>query len=160
MSTTGVVIRMLDSGDAAVLDRVAPDVFDHAIDPRWTAEFFADPRHHLAAAIDDGQVVGFASGVHYLHPDKPPELFINEVGVAPTHQGQGIARRLMETLLEHGRALGCTQAWVGTEQTNTAANRLYASAGGVPEEFVLYAFRLRPEELDGDEAQGSRRSSS
>jgi ribosomal protein S18 acetylase RimI-like enzyme len=142
MSATGVVIRMLGSGDAAVLDRVAPDLFDHAIDARWTAEFFADPRHHLAAAIDGGEVVGFASGVHYLHPDKPAELFINEVGVAPTHQGQGIARRLMETLLDHGRALGCVQAWVGTEHDNTAANRLYASAGGKPEEFVLYAFDL------------------
>lgn len=145
MSTTGVVIRMLGPDEAAVLDRVAPDVFDHDVDPRWTAEFFSDPRHHIAVAVDDGQVVGFASGVHYLHPDKPPELFINEVGVAPTHQGQGIARRLMHTLMEHGRGLGCVQAWVGTEHDNTAANRLYASVGGVREDFVLYAFDLRRE---------------
>jgi hypothetical protein len=27
-------------------------------------------------------VVGFASAVHYVHPDKAPELWINEVGVA------------------------------------------------------------------------------
>jgi ribosomal protein S18 acetylase RimI-like enzyme len=140
-----IIIRMLGTGEAAVLDGVAPDVFDHAIDPRWTAEFFADPRHHLAVAMDGARVVGFASGVHYLHPDKPPELFINEVGVAPTHQGRGIARRLMETLLDHGRALGCGEAWVGTEHDNTAANRLYASAGGTPEDFVLYAFDLKPE---------------
>lgn len=143
MSVSEVAIRILDTGDAAVLDHVAADVFDNAVDARWTAEFFADPRHHIAVAMDAGQVVGFASGVHYVHPDKPPELFIDEVGVAPTHQGRGIARRLMETLLDHGRALGCVTAWVGTERDNTAANRLYASAGGVPEEFVLYAFDLR-----------------
>lgn len=145
MSATDVVVRMLGAGEAAVLDRVAPDVFDHGVDPRWTAEFFADPRHHIAVATDDGLVVGFASGVHFLHPDKPPELFVNEVGVAPTHQGRGIARRLMDTLLDHGRALGCVEAWVGTEQTNAAANRLYASAGGVRDEFVLYAFDLKRE---------------
>lgn len=145
MSATEVAVTMLGPGDAAVLDRVAPDVFDEPVDARWTAEFFADPRHHLAAAVDDGVVVGFASGVHYLHPDKPPELFINEVGVASTHQGRGLARRLMRTLLDHGRALGCVTAWVGTERTNTAANRLYASTGGVPEDFVLYAFDLTPE---------------
>ncbi len=145
MSATGVVIRMLGPGEAAVLDRVAPDVFDHDIDARWTAEFFADPRHHIAVALDEGRVVGFASGVHYVHPDKPAELFINEVGVAGTHQGRGIARRLMATLLDHARALGCVTAWVGTEQTNAAANRLYASAGGVPEDFVLYAFDLKRE---------------
>jgi ribosomal protein S18 acetylase RimI-like enzyme len=146
MSTSGTIIRMLDAGEAAVLDHVAPDVFDHAVDAGWAAEFVADPRHHLAVAIDAGQVVGFASGVHYVHPDKPAELFVNEVGVAETHQGQGIARRLMQTLLEHGRALGCVQAWVGTDHDNTAANRLYASVGGVPEPFVLYAFDLKREE--------------
>lgn len=145
MSATDVIIRILGDGEAAVLDRVAPDVFDHDVHPRWTAAFFADGRHHIAAAMDDGLVVGFASGVHYLHPDKPPELFVNEVGVAPTHQGRGLARRLMETLLDHGRALGCVQAWVGTEQSNAAANHLYASVGGVPEEFVLYAFDLKRE---------------
>lgn len=53
------------------------------IDPTWSAEFLRDPRHHIAVAIEDGVVVGIASGVHYLHPDKPPELFVNEVGVAP-----------------------------------------------------------------------------
>ncbi|HST59971.1 MAG TPA: GNAT family N-acetyltransferase [Longimicrobium sp.] len=146
MSATDVIIRMLGPGEAAVLDRVAPDVFDHDVDARWTAEFFADPRHHIAVATDHDVVVGFASGVHYLHPDKPAELFINEVGVADTHQGQGVARRLMATLLDHGRALGCVTAWVGTEQSNAAANRLYASAGGVPEAFVLYAFDLEKRE--------------
>ena len=150
MSATDCTVRMLGPDEAAVLDRVAPDVFDNPIHPRWTAEFFADPRHHLAVAMDGDVVVGFASGVHYVHPDKPPELFIDEVGVAPTHQGRGLARRLMHTLMDHGRALGCTQAWVGTEHDNTAANRLYASVGGVPEEFVLYAFDLgKPE---GEEA--------
>jgi ribosomal protein S18 acetylase RimI-like enzyme len=105
--------------------------------------------------MDGERVVGFASGVRYVHPDKPPELFINEVGVAPTHQGRGLARQLMHTLMDHGRALGCVQAWVGTEHDNTAANRLYASVGGVPETFVLYAFRLAPE--GGEAGEGADR---
>lgn len=146
MSETDCIVRVLGPGEAAVLDDVAPDVFDHAVDPRWAAEFFADPRHHLAVALDGGRVVGFASGVRYVHPDKPPELFIAEVGVAPTHQGRGLARRLMHALMGHARALGCTQAWVGTEHDNVAANRLYASVGGVRDDFVLYAFQLTPEE--------------
>ena len=124
-------VRMLGPDDAAVLDGVAPDVFDHEVDARWAAEFFADPRHHLAIALDDATVVGIASGVHYVHPDKPPQLFVNEVGVAPTHQGQGIGRQLMEALLARGRELGCSEAWVLTDYTNAAARRLYASAGGV-----------------------------
>jgi Acetyltransferase (GNAT) family len=56
-----------------------------------TTEFLADARHHLIMALNSGTVVGFVSAVHYLHPDKaPPEFWINKVGVAPTHQGQGI----------------------------------------------------------------------
>ncbi|MDZ4286655.1 MAG: GNAT family N-acetyltransferase [Prosthecobacter sp.] len=127
-------IRLLSPGDAAMLQHVAPGVFDHAIDPRWSAEFFADPRHHLAVAIEDGLVVAMASGVHYVHPDKPPELWVNEVGVASTHQSRGIGRQVLAALLAHGRTLGCAEAWVITHQGNTPARRLYAAVGGAEEE--------------------------
>jgi ribosomal protein S18 acetylase RimI-like enzyme len=139
-----VEIRVLWPTERAVLDQVAPDVFDHSIDPRWSAEFFADPRHHLAVALDGTLVVGFASGVHYVHPDKPPELWINEVGVAPSHQQQGLGRRLLEALLRHGATLGCVQAWVLTSPTNAAAQRLYAAVGGrvEAEPSLLYEFSL------------------
>jgi len=139
-----VAIRLLGPDDAPVLDRVADDVFDFAVDARWTREFLADRRHHLIVALDGEVVVGMTSAVHYVHPDKAPQLWINEVGVAATHRGQGIARRLLAAMLDHGRALGCTEAWVGTEETNAAARALYAGVPGAApaEPFVLYAFPL------------------
>lgn len=139
-----VTIRLLGPDDASVLGHVAPDVFDNAVDPRWTAEFFADPRHHLAVAQDGSLVVGMASALHYVHPDKPPELYINEVSVAPTYRNQGIGRRLLKALFTHGRTLGCAEAWLGTERNNTAALRLYAAAGGEedPEDTVIVWFDL------------------
>ena len=42
-----VEIRLLQPDEVSVLDHVAPDVFDNAINPRWSAEFLADPRHQL-----------------------------------------------------------------------------------------------------------------
>jgi aminoglycoside 6'-N-acetyltransferase I len=105
-------------------------VFDNDVDPKLAREFLADPHHHIAVALDNGVVVGFASAVDYIHPDKPRELWVNEVGTAPTHQGQGIAKRVMVALLAHGKALGCTVAWVLTDKDNTAARALYKSAGG------------------------------
>ena len=92
--------RILTAADITILDHVAPDVFDDDLQPTLVSEFLRDDRHHLAVAIDNGQLVGFASGVHYVHPDKPSELWINEVGVAPSHQGRGIGKAVMRTLLE------------------------------------------------------------
>lgn len=138
-------IRLLGPGDAHVLQRVADDVFDEPVDSRLADEFLGDRRHHMFVALDDGCVVGMVSAVDYVHPDKAAQLWINEVGVAPSHQRRGIARRLLDAMLEHGRTLGCTEAWLGTEHDNVAARRLYESAGSSPEPFVLYAFALRGE---------------
>src|SRR5680860_101394 len=98
---------MLGPDDAPVLERVAPEVFDNLVDARWSAEFLADSRHHLAVALDADTVVGIASAVHYLHPDKPPELWINEVSVTTTHRAAGVGRRLLHAIFKRGRKLGC-----------------------------------------------------
>ena len=115
-------------------------VFDNPVDQRWTAEFFADARHHLVVALDEGVVVAMASAVHYVHPDKPPQLWINEVGVAASHQGQGIGRRVLDRLVRLAGDLRCTEAWVLTDRANTIAQRLYEAAGALtpPEDCIMY----------------------
>jgi GNAT superfamily N-acetyltransferase len=123
-------VRILTVHDADLFGSVAHDVFDEPINPDYVTAFLADPRHHIAAAIDGGVIVGFASGVDYIHPDKPAELWINEVGVAPTHQGRGLGRRILDCLLAHGRVIGCRTAWVLTEAGNGPARALYTAAGG------------------------------
>jgi GNAT superfamily N-acetyltransferase len=137
-------IRVLIADDRAILENTAHDVFDNVLDPALVAEFLGDPRHHVAVAIDQGQVVGFASGVHYVHPDKPAELWINEVGVAASHQGRGLGRAVVRALLQHARRLGCREAWVLTDRANSAAMRLYASTGGSEAEgdHVMFNFDL------------------
>jgi ribosomal protein S18 acetylase RimI-like enzyme len=146
-----ITVRLLGPDEASVLDNVDDDVFDRAIDPRLCAEFFADPRHHLVVALDHDLVVGMASGVHYVHPDKPPQLFINEVAVASTHHNQGIGRRLVATLVAHGEAIGCNEAWVLTSPDNEPAKRMYRAAGAIPHEAinVMFSYLMRPRERDG-----------
>ena len=147
--TTTITVRLLGPDEAHVLDNVADDVFDDPVDPRWCAEFFADARHHLVVALDGNLVVGMASGVHYVHPDKAPELWINEVAVASTHHNQGIGRRLVTTLVDHGRTLGCGEAWVLTSPTNEPAKRMYRAAGAVADELsVMYTYRSRDDAGD------------
>jgi len=145
-----VSIKVLHSGDEQVLMTVAPEVFDNPVDPDLTREFLADPRHHIVVAIDDGRVVGFASGLHYVHPDKPPELWVNEVGVAPTHRRRGLGRAVVLALFEVARTHRCTGAWVLTDRDNAAAKALYGSVGGIEgqdglsESMVGYAFAFTP----------------
>jgi GNAT superfamily N-acetyltransferase len=125
-----IEIKILQRGDESALMNVAAEVFDNPIDAERTREFLEDRRHHIAVAIEDGLVVGFASGVHYVHPDKGPELWINEVGLAATHRRRGLGKAVLKALLEVGRAHHCRVAWVLTYQGNVAAKALYSSLGG------------------------------
>ena len=95
-------------------------------------------------AIQDETVIGFASAVHYIHPDKPTELWINEVAVTPGEHGKGVGKAIMKELLALGKRIGCANAWVLTDRSNTAANALYRSAGGAAAEgdTVMYEFGL------------------
>lgn len=142
-----LTIKVLSNTDLPLLLTAADDVFDNPVDENLAREFLADPRHHIIVALGDGVVVGFASALHYIHPDKPPELWINEVGIAAPHQGQGIAKAIMTEMLKLGKNLGCVNAWVLTDKNNIAANGLYKSVGGnfSDEETVMYEFGISRE---------------
>ena len=144
MTASQVTVRLLSAGDTNGFDYVAEDVFDYPVRTELAIEFLSDPRHHIAVALDGGVVVGMASAVHYVHPDKPAQLFIDEVGVAPSHQRRGIASELIARLLAHGQTLGCTEAWVAADEDNAPARGLYAHVGGQeePVRAVIYTFPL------------------
>jgi len=140
-----IEIRMVGPQDAAILNHVAPEVFDDPIVPQGVQEFLSSPHHHLAIAVENGIVIGFASAVQYFHPDKPrPELWINEVGVAPSHQNRGVGKAIMHALLEVARKADCVEAWVLTERNNQPAKGLYKAAGGQEEQddIVMFSFKL------------------
>lgn len=140
-----IAIRVLRAGDEAVLDRVAPGVFDEAVQPALAREFLAEPRFHLVVALDGDLVVGMASGLVHMHPDKEPEFFVNEVGVDDAYRRQGIGKRLMRAILAEAKAAGCSEAWLGTETDNAEALALYRAMmreGDREEPMVVFTYRL------------------
>ena len=141
-----IEIRALGPCDGELLLNAAHGVFDNPPRSKLTAEFLSDPRHHIVVALHSARVVGFISAVHYVHPDKGAELWLNEVSVASPYQNQRIGHRMLQHMLAHGRQLGCRCAWVLTDGANTPAMRLYAAAGGVPEPTpsILFEFELAP----------------
>ncbi|MEQ8954668.1 MAG: GNAT family N-acetyltransferase, partial [Gammaproteobacteria bacterium] len=121
--------RLATPGDAAALASVGDELFDFPIKPQRLQEFLADERHHLLLACVDECVVGMASAFHYIHPDKNPAMFINEVSVLEEYRNQGIARTLVRELVNYGRGLECKDFWVATEHSNVAARKAYRAAG-------------------------------
>ena len=142
MPPTELEIRHVKPGDEALFERVADGVFDEPIDADRLAAYLAEPGHHMLVALHAGEVVAQLAAVVHRHPDKPTELYIDEVAVAPAFQRQGIARRMFDEMLAVGKILGCEEAWVGTEPDNLAARRLYESRGADAQTFVLYEYEL------------------
>lgn len=135
--------RLLSIADAAVLLDVAEDVFDEDIVPERVLAYLADATNLMIVAIDGATVVGQCAAVVHRHPDQATELYIDNLGVAPTHQRRGIARELVARMFDAGRARGCREAWVGTEPDNDPANRLYEALGAEPvETFNLHLYKL------------------
>lgn len=138
-----IEIRRLTARDASLLERVADEVFDQPVDRERLTAYLAEPRHLMLVALADGIVVAQLAAVIHRHPDKPTELYIDEVGVAPQFQRQSIARRMLEAAFSIGRELGCEEAWVGTEPDNLPARGLYEQQGAEAEPFVMYVYDLR-----------------
>ena len=55
-----VEVRRARPGDDGLFERIADDVFDHAVELDVLAEYLAAPGHHFVIAIADGVVVGSA----------------------------------------------------------------------------------------------------
>jgi ribosomal protein S18 acetylase RimI-like enzyme len=137
-----VTIHHIQPGDEALLTDVAEDVFDDAIDPKRLSVYLAQPSQHLIVARSGNQVVGQIRGIILKHPDKPDELFIENLGVTPAYKRQKIATRLMQAMLELGKAQGCQEAWVATEDDNEEGKRFYASLVVTAVPVVMYTFDL------------------
>jgi ribosomal protein S18 acetylase RimI-like enzyme len=119
--------------EASAEERVkaAESLFDNDVDAEATRRFLANDANELLIAYVDGDPAAFVSATELAHPDHAqPELFLNELGVAEPYRGQGIGRELVERLWEIARQRGCRGMWVLTDDTNVAANKVYAAAGG------------------------------
>lgn len=142
-----IEIRKLGPGDEAVLEKVAPGVFDEPVRPDLTKRFLATPSYRIFVALDGDLVVGMATGFTHFHPDKDEEFFVNELGVDDDYRRRGIGERLLRAILAEARAMGCPDAWLGTEHVNGPALALYRKVmAGEDTEEPMSVFTY---ELDG-----------
>jgi ribosomal protein S18 acetylase RimI-like enzyme len=129
LSADHVDIVRIAVHNLALLSTTADDVFDDDLDDGLVERYVNSDTHMLVAAIIDGVVVGQSQGSIQHHVDGDSQLYIDNLGVAPTHQRHGTATQLLNEIIAWGRESGCRQAWIVTEPDNTAANLLYDSMG-------------------------------
>lgn len=126
------------------LETVAEGVFDGPVRAEFASAFIDCPRHVMFLAVAEDVVAGMISGVEYFHPDKPAQMWINELGVGDAYRRRGIGRALLTTLLDHARQTGCRSAFVVTEGDNGPARNLYATLEpqGTEAEAVFFEWTL------------------
>jgi ribosomal protein S18 acetylase RimI-like enzyme len=124
-----VSVRRAGPGDEREVERFG-HLFDDDVRAEETRRFLADERHILVLGYLEDRPAGFVSAVEVFHPDKPPELFLNEIGVAEDARRLGVARALVEELKRVGNERGCEEVWVLTDEGNRPAMGLYAKTGG------------------------------
>ncbi len=131
LNDSPAAIHLVTHATVSLLDNVDDDVFDNPVKPDLVSDFLRNPSHALFLAIVGGRVIGMATGIVCLHPDKPRSLFINEVGVSARFHRRGIGTQLINALVAWGRNQNCVEAWVAAEVGNSAARMFYRATGGV-----------------------------
>lgn len=137
-----IEIRQVNPGEEALLTRVRAGVFDRPVTQGLLSAYLARPGNVLILALVDGEVIGQCAATVQNHPDKPPELYVSEIAVAPNLRRRGVARRLIEGVFYAGKSLGCVTAWVVTNRGNDAARALFRDGAAKQEDALLHEYML------------------
>jgi [ribosomal protein S18]-alanine N-acetyltransferase len=128
-------LREMTWRDIPSLAALEPELFadDAWSEQTWWAELAGRPRRAYVVAERVGGVVGYA-GV-----DRGGEVAdVMTVAVAPTAQGQGLGKMLLDWLVAHARRGGAEHLMLEVRADNAAAQRLYSRAG-----FAMLTVRRR-----------------
>ena len=126
----GGVIRRLGPGDEARLAELCARFKQRVPGDEQAQRLLARDDVHVFAALEDGQVVGFAYWYVLPRIDGATGVFLYELEVAEAYRRRGLGRALVEEARRVAERAGATKMWVETDEENEPAKRTYASAGG------------------------------
>jgi ribosomal-protein-alanine N-acetyltransferase len=96
----------------------------------WSRQFFLEELQatHAKSILcqREGKPVGYV-----IYWELPDELDIHNVAVHPKHQRQGVARAMLNELVEHASKSGFRRLTLEVRTSNCAAQTLYQSLGFV-----------------------------
>jgi len=135
MTLREITLREMTWRDIPALAGLEPELFaqDAWTEQSWWAELAGRPRRCYVVAERGDAIVGYA-GV-----DAGGEVAdVMTIAVAPTAQGQGLGRVLLQWLIGQAQRGGAEHLMLEVRADNVAAQRLYTSAG-----FAMLSVRRR-----------------
>lgn len=117
--------------------------------PDWklksTTQLVGNNANIFIVGFVDNEVAGFMYGHILDRFDDKKQFFIYEVGVSEKFRRLGVASNMFEKLFEILKQREIFEAWVLTNKSNVAANKLYQKFGGKNpnSDDVMYDFNLK-----------------
>jgi ribosomal protein S18 acetylase RimI-like enzyme len=139
LSITRLKIDELEKAQASV-----EQFWDTLPSQKTMTKFLSNSHNILISAELDGALVGQVIGYILDRWDIGlPMLFLYSIDVAENCRRRGIGTALIAAIREIGRAEGCTEGFVLTNESNFAAMQLYQSTGGkisTPDDVVMFEY--------------------
>ena len=123
-----VIIRELEMRDIEAVSIIEAQSFSMPWSAKDFEQLVKDEKSLYLVAEIDGQVVGCCGVTNVCG-----EGNINNVVVAESYRGRGIAYAMMQELLIHGREMGCVEFTLEVRVSNVSAIHLYEKLGFISE---------------------------
>ena len=128
MSHAAITLRPASSGDCRAIAEMSREYIEHGLPWRYVPErilrALARRNVALVVACDREQLVGFAM---MEFGDERAHLVL--MAVRPAHRRRGVARRLLDWLLESATTAGIESLHLELRAGNQAARRFYRALG-------------------------------
>jgi len=133
-------IEPADPSDTAAISHIAERIFETGrlqLDPQiasaigdrryaaWVARAFEHPGQRVLKCLMESRIIGFM----VIEQPTPDSRFWSLVGLAPGLAGQGLGRRMWQSMLARHHAEGVVEVSTSISSHNVAVLNLYASLG-------------------------------
>lgn len=111
--------------------------------PQHLQRLLASPDFIVFVARSDNQIVGGVTAyvLTQYHLEKPI-VYLYDIAVSATCQGQGIGTKLLTQLMQYCRSLGVEELFVQADQEDTQAIDFYRATGGVARQVIHFEYTL------------------
>lgn len=132
--------HLITADNRDLLGAIEKQVFEAPVRDDFLDACLANPHQFLIVAVADAKVIGKALSYIFFFPDKPAEIYIEEIDVAKKWRRKGIASGLMDAVGAEGKKRGIAEYWLITEKDNEGARALYERTAHNEQKSVWYEF--------------------